>query len=165
MTQASAQEPQVTIRPATREEIVEHVVPEWMNAYCRGFVGAMMRADSRHGTGRERYWSAMRARTKRALETETTTVRVVDVDGILAAWVVEDREQRVVHFVYTRDAFRRQGMASALLAWAKDGDDGDVVFLALPPAWFTRRELPEPGAPQPKRLWKDHQIIDLVSSV
>ncbi|HEY1695152.1 MAG TPA: hypothetical protein VGG39_23450 [Polyangiaceae bacterium] len=147
------------IRAATAEEISEVIIPSWMQSYARSLPAKFLRADSRYGAGRERYWSAMRSRIERVLATGTTSVRVAIVARILAAWVCDDQRNRVLHYGYTRDNFRRQGLCRALAGWIEDPKGGNVVLAFCPPPWFSRPDL-ETG----RVMWQGHQLIDLVTA-
>lgn len=151
-------EPSIEIRPATSKDINEIVIPSWLQSYSRSLPAKLMRADSRYGLGRERYWSAMRARIERILATATTSVRVAVIDGITAGWVCDDQRNRVLFYAYVKDSFRRSGLGKALYGWIDDANKGAVTLAFMPPPWFSRPQT------DGKLLWAPHQLIDVVSS-
>lgn len=154
----SLDEPEVTIRPATSEEVTEFVTPAWMQSYTRSLPGKMMRADGRYTAGRERYWTAMRGKIERILSTSTTSVRIAVVEDMPVGWVCDDQRQRLLHFCYVKDPFRKQGLANRMCAWAADSNAGLVTITALPPPWFTR--VSEDG----RTPWPQHHLIDLITA-
>lgn len=148
---------EIQVRKATPEEISSFVVPTWLNSYALSFVGKLMRADSRHGVGRNQYWSQQRAKIERILSTPTTSVRVAAVDGEPVGWIAYDEPARTIHFVFVGRVFRRQGIAKSLMP-SFYGDHTKAVFLtALPPPWFSRAS--QDGPPPP---WPQHVCIDLL---
>jgi len=172
MTSASPEQPdasppdpiEVVVRKATAADLATLVIPSWLASYARSFPAKMMRADTRHAPGRDRYWSGMRARIERVLSTSTTAVLVADVAGMAAGWACEDRSRRELHYVYVRENFRRQGIARRLCGWIDDAQ-GDLVFLtALPPPWFTMGARGADGQPTGRPLWRPHQVIDTITS-
>jgi hypothetical protein len=144
-------------RRATPEEISGYVTPTWLNSYALGFVGKLMRADARHGAGREAYWSAQRSKIERILSTSTTSVRVADYEGEPVAWIADDQTRRVIHYVFTNRAFRRQGLARGLLPAWYDDLTAPVYLSHLPPPWYSRNVEGAPKAP-----WPQHVCINLV---
>lgn len=151
---------EIVIRVATREEASTYCIPAWLNSYAQSFIGKLGRADARHAIGRENYWNAQRAKIERILSTPTVSLRVATVDDEIVGFVCDDQTRRRVHFVFTNRAFRRQGVARALIpGWFDDPKGGLVSISHLPPPWYSR---PGPdGSPPP---WQSHVAIDLVTS-
>ena len=151
----------IVTRRATPDEISSYILPTWLSSYCLGMLGRLMRADSRHGTGREEYWKSQRGKIERILSTATVTVQVAVFDAEPVGWIVCDERRRKVHYVFVNRAFREQGVAKKLMpAWFSDSQGGPVFIGHLPPPWFTRKKNPDDKAPP----WQMHQVIDLVSS-
>lgn len=116
-----------------------------------------MRADSRHGVGRNQYWSQQRAKIERVLSTPTTSVRIAAVDNEPVGWVAYDEPNRTIHFLFVGRVFRRQGIAKNLLPTFYFDQSKAVFVTALPPPWFSR---PGPNGETPP--WPMHVCIDLV---
>jgi hypothetical protein len=156
-----ANDNEVVIRKATPDEISSFIIPTWMHSYALSYIGKLMRADARHGPGREAYWKAQRSKIERILSTSTVSVRVAEFDGTPIGWICDDQSNRTVHFLFTGRNFRRQGVAKSLLpAWFHDAAGGTVYTSHLPPPWYSR---PAPDGARPP--WREHVAIDLVSSL
>ena len=160
---------EVVVRTASSKEISEVVKPSWITSSTRSVVARWARADSRHAAGRDAYWSAMQARFERIMSTSTTSVRVAwippapgeDGEGIIAGWVADNQRDRVLYYAYVRENFRMQGIGRMLYGWINERRDELVFFRGfLPPPWFTR-----PDEKTARLLWKQHQIIDLVTAI
>lgn len=152
---------EIVIRKATPAEIASFVVPSWMHSYALSYVGKLMRADARHGPGREKYWQNQRSKIERILSTSTVSVRVATFDDEPVGWIVDDQVNRTIHFVFTGKMFRRQGVAKALIpAWFDDAAGGPVYVSHLPPPFYSR-----PGADGSRPPWREHVSIDLVTSL
>jgi GNAT superfamily N-acetyltransferase len=151
--------PAVTFRPASAQEAHEWIVPSWIASYSHRLPAKMLRADTPRGFGRQIYWNAMEGRIRRLLSVPDVAVKVADVDGVSAGWACEDRKARVLHYVYVKDTFRRQGVGKALVGWIDDTSAGLVRIAAMPPVWFTAR-----GDDPTQDPWKQHQVIDILTS-
>lgn len=150
---------EVQIRPATRDEISKFVIPTWMNSYALSYVGKLMRADSRHGPGREKYWNSQRAKIERILSTSTVSVRVAVFDEEPIGWICDDEVNRRIFFLFVGRNFRRQGVGKSLLPrWFDDATGGSVYLASLPPPWYSR---PTPEGARPP--WREHVCIDLIT--
>lgn len=150
----------IIVRSATPGELVEYVMPTWLKSYALGLLGKWMRADSRHGVGRDAYWSEQRAKIDSILSTNSTRVRVAVLDNELIGWVCDDEVRRRVHYLFVNRVFRQQGVAKLLLpAWWDDPRGGPVYFSHLPPPWFTQRGR---GGEVPP--WPGHVCIDLIGT-
>lgn len=151
---------EILIRPATRDEISKFVIPTWMNSYALSYVGKLMRADARHGPGREKYWNSQRSKIERILSTSTVSVRVAVFDEEPIGWICDDQTQRTVFFLFVGRNFRRQGIAKGLIpGWFSEAGGGTVYVASLPPPWYSRQS---PDGARPP--WREHVSIDLVSS-
>ena len=148
---------EIEIRRATPEEISSFVIPTWLNSYCLSFVGKLLRADSRHGTGRAIYWSEQRAKIERVLSTPTVSVRVAAVDGEPVGWIAFDESARTVHFLFVGRVFRRQGIAKSLMPAFYFDHTQPVILKALPPPWYSR---PGPNGETPP--WPSQCCINLL---
>lgn len=150
----------VTVRRATPDEIASYVIPTWLSSYALGFVGKLMRADSRHAIGRPKYWSEQRGKIERILSTPTVSVRVSEFDGEAIGWVCDDATSRRLHYVFVNRNFRRQTVARGMLpAWFDDAAGGPVYLSHLPPPWYSR-----PNNDGSRPPWREHVVIDLVSA-
>lgn len=154
---------EIQVRTATPDEIAKFCIPTWLNSYALSYVGKLMRADSRHGPGRERYWNGQRAKIERILSTSTVSVRVAVFDEEPIGWICDDQTSRTIFFLFVGRNFRRQGIARSLVPrWFDDAAGGTVYVASLPPPWYSRRGINgQEGAPPP---WREHVSIDLVSS-
>lgn len=151
---------EIEVRNATPDEIAKFCIPTWLNSYALSYVGKLMRADSRHGPGREKYWSGLRSKIERILATHTVSVRVAVYDEEPIGWIADDQVNRTLFFCFVGRNFRRQGVAKALLPkWFDDAAGGTVYVASLPPPWYSR---PNPDGSRPP--WREHVSIDLVSS-
>ena len=147
------------VRSANPAEISSYVLPTWLHSYALGYLGKLMRADARHGPGRDKYWSSQRAKIERILSTSTVSVSVAMYDGEPVGWVCFDGPSRTVHYIFVNRAFRRQGVAGQLMPkWFSDSAGGTVYLTHLPPRFFSK---PADGE---KSLWSPHQVIDCVTS-
>ena len=134
------------------------IVPAWIASYSHRLLAKWMRADSTYGLGRTIYWNAVNGKIQRLKQTPGVVFLVALVDGLFAGWACEDLEKRVLHYVYVRDTFRRQGIATDLVGWINSADDGLVILAGAPPVWFTNR-----GVDPLRDPWKQHQIIDTMT--
>lgn len=156
---AESTESGYVIRRAAPEEIAKIVLPSWIQSYTRSLIAKFCRADGRYSGGRDRYWSAMEGRINRILATTTTRVRVVDADGMVAAWCCDDETNRTIHYLYVKEPFRRQGLARSLAIWLEDPSGGAVIVNHMPPPFYTRTD-----ETTHRRLWREHVVIDLLTS-
>jgi hypothetical protein len=152
---------EITIRKATPGEVSDYVLKSWLNSYAQGFVGKLMRADSRYAIGREAYWREQSGKINRILSTNTVSVRVATYDNEAVGWICDDQSRRRLHFLFVNKNFRRQGVAKLLLPnWFDDANSGAVFIGCLPPPWYSRPDANADGKAPP---WKSHVVIDLVS--
>lgn len=149
-------------RLATSEDLREFVIPSWLQSYSRGLISKLCRADGRYSYGREVYWTAQRGRIDKILASPGSKVIVAYIDDVNVGWCCEDRQRRTLHYIYVKDAFRKQGIAKQLADWANSDVGGMVRITHLPPPWFSRPQEQKDGGPG-KVLWKSHQVIDLIS--
>lgn len=148
---------EIEIRKALPEEISSFVIPCWLNSYCLSFVGKLMRADSRHAVGRDKYWSQQRQKIERILSTPTTSVRVAVADDLQIGFIVYDEPERMVHFLFVGRNFRRQGIAKSLMPGFYYDLSKPVFLTALPPPWYSR---PGPNGETP--IWPMNACINLI---
>src|ERR1019366_780574 len=82
--------PDITIRPATAQEMHEMIVPAWIASYSHRLLAKWMRADSTYGLGRTIYWNAVNGKIQRLKQTPGVVFLVALVDGLFAGWACED---------------------------------------------------------------------------
>ena len=158
---------EIVVRQATSEDLSEFVIPSWLQSYSRSLVAKLMRADGRYSSGREVYWSAQRKRLETILSTPGVKVMVAAIGETNVGWCCEDRKNRVLHYIYVKDAFRKQGVAKMLAGWIDDARGGLVRLTHLPPPWYSRpgEFTREDGSKGVRNLWQPHVIIDLITAV
>lgn len=157
---------EVEYRLATSQDLAGFVIPSWLQSYARSLVAKLLRADGRYSTGRDIYWSSQRKRIETLLATAGTRVTVATVADTGVGWSCEDRSRRVLHYVYVKDAFRRQGIGTALVGWANDASHGVVRLTHIPPPWYSRpQNVNVDGKLGVKNLWAPHVVIDLINEI
>lgn len=147
-----------TFRPATAQETHEWIIPSWIASYSHRLPAKMLRADTPRGFGRTIYWQVMEGKIRRLMQVPDVSLVVAEVDGVSAGWSCEDRKGRVLHYVYVKDTFRRQAVATALVGWIDSAEGGLVKLAGMPPVWFTAR-----GEDPTRDPWKPHQVIDILT--
>lgn len=160
----SGEEIAVEFRLAGERDLQEFVIPAWRQSYSRSLVSKLMRADQRYAIGREAYWSAQTKRINDILASAGTRVVVAHIGDVNVGFCCENRAARVLHYVYVKEAFRKQGIGRQLAGWVDEVKDGMIRLTHLPPPWYSRPQAQENGLPG-KSLWAPHVVIDLVSGV
>jgi hypothetical protein len=159
---------EIQYRQATSQDLAEFVIPSWLQSYARSLVAKLLRADGRYSTGRDIYWSSQRKKIEQILSTPGVRVIVATVSDTSVGWTCEDRSRRVLHYCYVKDAFRKLGVARALIGWIDNGAEGVVRLTHLPPPWYSRPQVVPADEQHParsKNLWAPHVVIDLISGV
>lgn len=130
----------VTIRPA-REDEHALIYSAWINTQKSCKARALMHP-KKHDEGLHRLIG-------RVLSRKTTAVYVAEYEGIVAGFLVCEPAQDLVHYAFTKEPYRRQGVMHELMTSALIGPIESWRAPADPPVRYTHKPEEHRNIPIP----------------